>query len=81
MCYNYLYMINKLKEKNITKKEVYEFLKLKLKKDKELFIRNITSEKAFEAAEWSKYLAHQLGSLKYLEELDNLIPDPETINE
>ena len=72
-------MINKLKEKNITKKEIYEFLKLKLKKDKELLIRNITSEKSFEAAEWSKYLAHQLGSLKYLEELDSLIPDPETI--
>lgn len=74
-------MINKLKDKNITKKEVYEFIKLKLKKDKELLLRNITSEKAFEAADWSKYLAHQLGSLKYLEELDNLIPDPESIKE
>lgn len=72
-------MINILKEKDISKKDIFEFLKVKLKKDKEQLIRNITSEKSFEAADWSKYLAHQLGSLKYLEELDNLIPDPETI--
>lgn len=72
-------MINILKEKDISKKDIFEFLKLKLRKDKEQLIRNITSEKSFETADWSKYLAHQLGSLKYLEELDNIIPDPETL--
>lgn len=72
-------MINKLKEDNITRRDIFEFLKLKLRKDKEQLLRNITSEKSFENADWSKYLAHQLGCLKYLEELDNLIPDPETL--
>lgn len=74
-------MINKLKEEDITKRGIFEFLKLKLRKDKEQFLRNITSEESFDKAEWSKYLAHQLGCLKYLEELDKLIPDPETIKQ
>lgn len=72
-------MINTLKDKDITKKEIFEFLKVKLKKEKEQAIRNITSEKSFEAASWDKYLAHQLGFLKCIEELDKLIPDPVNI--
>jgi hypothetical protein len=74
-------MINSLKDKDITKREIFEFLKLKLKKEKEQAIRNITSEKSFESASWDKYLAHQLGFLKCIEELDNLIPDPEKLND
>lgn len=74
-------MINSLKDKDITKREIFEFLKLKLRKEKDQAIRNITSEKSFENASWDKYLAHQLGFLKCLEELDNLIPDPETIKQ
>lgn len=74
-------MINPLKNKDITKREIFEFLKVKLKKEREQALRNITSEKSFEATDWSKYLAHQLGFLKCVEELDSLIPDPEPIND
>lgn len=73
-------MLKNFKSKDITKKEVIELIKTKIKKSKELHLRNITSEEAFEKAEWSKYLAHQLGFVAALEELDNFIPDPETIN-
>lgn len=73
-------MIKNINDKNITKKETLEIIKTKIKKSKELHLRNILSEKSFENAEWSKYLAHQLGFLAALEELDNFIPDPENIN-
>jgi hypothetical protein len=73
-------MIKNINNKDITKKETLEIIKTKIKKSKELHLRSILSEKSFENAEWSKYLAHQLGFLAALEELDNFIPDPETIN-
>lgn len=71
-------MIKNINDINITKRETLELIKTKIKKSKELHLRNIMSEKAFEAADWSKYLAHQLGFLAALEELDNFIPDPES---
>ena len=74
-------MINNLKQKDITKREVLQLIKNKLKKEKEQSLRNILSEKSFEMAEWSKYLAHQLGYMAALEELDRFVPDPETIND
>ena len=74
-------MINNLKQKDITKREILQTLKDKLKKEKEQSLRNILSEKSFEMAEWSKYLAHQLGYLAALEELDKFVPDPESIND
>lgn len=74
-------MINNLKQKDITKREILQTLKDKLKKEKEQSLRNILSEKSFEMPEWSKYLAHQLGYLAALEELDNFVPDPESIND
>lgn len=73
-------MIKNFKDKDISKREIVELIKTKIKKSKELHLRNIMSEKAFENAEWSKYLAHQLGFLAALEELDNFIPDPENLN-
>lgn len=74
-------MINNLKQKDITKREVLQLIKNKLKKEKEQSLRNILSEKSFEMAEWSKYLAHQLGYMAALEELDKFVPDPETLND
>lgn len=74
-------MINNLKQKDITKREILQTLKDKLKKEKEQSLRNILSEKSFEMAEWSKYLAHQLGYMAALEELDKFVPDPETLND
>ena len=67
--------------KDLTKKELVEFVKKKLQKEKEQHLRSILSEKSFENADWSKYLAHQLGYLAAIEELDKFVPDPETINE
>ena len=74
-------MINNLRQKDITKRELLQTLKDKLRKEKEQSIRNIMSEKSFEMVEWSKYLAHQLGYLAALEELDKFVPDPETLND
>lgn len=74
-------MYNNLKEKSITKKDLLTTIKKKLQKEKEQHLRNILSEKSFEASDWSKYLAHQLGYLAAIEELDKFVPDPETINE
>lgn len=74
-------MIKNIKEKNISKRETLELIKTKIRKTKELHLRNILSEDSFEKPEWSKYLAHQLGFLAALEELDNFVPDPENINE
>lgn len=74
-------MFNNLKQKDITKRELLQTLKDKLRKEKEQALRNILSEKSFEMAEWSKYLAHQLGYMAALEELDKFVPDPDTIND
>jgi len=74
-------MINNLKDKSITKRQLLEIIKEKIKKEKEQKLRNILSEKAFEAASWDKYLAHQLGFLAALEELDKFIPDPVNIDD
>lgn len=74
-------MINNLTDKSITKKEMLTLIKKKLQKDREQKLRNILSEKSFEHTDWSKYLAHQLGYLAAIEELDKFLPDLETINE
>lgn len=74
-------MFNNLKQKDITKRELLQTLKDKLRKEKEQALRNILSEKSFEMADWSKYLAHQLGYMAALEELDKFVPDPDTIND
>lgn len=71
-------MINNLKDKEITKREVLETIKLKLKKEKEEHLRKALSEKSFEMPDWSKYLAYQLGCIAILEELDKFVPDPES---
>lgn len=72
-------MINNLKDKEITKREVLELIKLKLKKEKEEHLRKVLSEKSFENVDWSKYLAYQLGFLAAIEELDKFVPDAEDI--
>lgn len=72
-------MINNLKESSITKKELLEGIKKKIKKEKEQVLRNILSKDSFELASWDKYLAHQLGFMSALEELDRFVPDPENI--
>ena len=74
-------MINILKEKSISKRQLLELIKAKIKKEKEQKLRNILSEKSFEASSWDKYLAHQLGFLAALEELDKFVPDPEKLND
>lgn len=74
-------MINKLKDNTLTKRQVYEWLKSWLKKEKEQKLRNMLSEDSLDRASWDKYLAHQLGFYAALEELDKLIPDPEKIND
>lgn len=72
-------MLKNLIDPILSKRQVFEIIKEKLKKEKELHLRNILSEKAFEAASWDKYLAHQLGFLAAIEELDKFIPDPEKL--
>lgn len=74
-------MINNLKDKTITKRQAYEWLKTWLKKEKEQKLRNMISEDSFEKVSWDKYLAHQLGFYAALEELDKLIPDPTDLND
>ena len=74
-------MIKNLNEVNISKRKAIELLKEWLNKEREQALRKVLSEESFEAADWSKYLAYQLGFLKALEKLDKFIPDPETINE
>ena len=74
-------MINDLKEKEITKKDLLIRIKDKLRREKEEHLRKVLSEKSFEVADWSKYLAYQLGFLAAIEELDKFTPDPETIKQ
>jgi len=74
-------MINDLKEKELTKKDILIRIKDKLRREKEEHLRKVLSEKSFEVADWSKYLAYQLGFLAAIEELDKFIPDPETIKQ
>jgi hypothetical protein len=73
-------MIKNINDKSISKRQAIENIKEWLKKEKELALRKVLSEESFEAADWSKYLAYQLGFIKALEKLDNFIPDPENIN-
>jgi hypothetical protein len=70
-------MINTLTDVKLTRREVLEVIKEKLQKEEEQKRRNITSEKSFEMPSWDKYIAHQLGYLKCLEDLNKFIPDPE----
>ena len=72
-------MIKDLGNKGISKRELIEKIKDKIKKEKELHLRKALSEKSFEMPDWSKYLAYQLGCIAILEELDNFLPDPESI--
>lgn len=72
-------MIKDLDKKEITKRELLEKIKDKIKREKELRLRKTLSEKSFEMPDWSKYLAYQLGFIAALEELDNFLPDPETL--
>ena len=74
-------MINDLKEKEITKKDLLIRIKDKLRREKEEHLRKVLSEKSFEVADWSKYLAYQLGFLAAIEELDRFVPDPDTIKQ
>lgn len=74
-------MIKNLNDKSISKRKAIENIKEWLRKEREQALRKALSEESFEAADWSKYLAYQLGFLKAIEKLDNFIPDPETINE
>jgi len=74
-------MINDLKEKELTKKDLLIRLKDKLRREKEEHLRKVLSEKSFEVADWSKYLAYQLGFLAAIEELDKFVPDPESIKQ
>ena len=74
-------MVKNLKSQEISKRELLETIKEWLKKEKEQALRKALSEESFEAADWSKYLAYQLGFIKAIEKLDNFIPDPEHINE
>lgn len=72
-------MIKDLDKKEISKRELVEKIKFKLRKEKEEHLRKTLSEKSFEMPDWSKYLAYQLGYIAALEELDRFIPDPESI--
>jgi len=74
-------MINDLKEKELTKKDLLIRIKDKLRREKEEHLRKVLSEKSFEVADWSKYLAYQLGFLAAIEELDKFVPDPESIKQ
>ena len=74
-------MINDLKEKEITKKDLLIRIKDKLRREKEEHLRKVLSEKSFEVADWSKYLAYQLGFLAAIEELDRFVPDPDTLKQ
>ena len=74
-------MINDLKEKELTKKDLLIRIKDKLRREKEEHLRKVLSEKSFEVADWSKYLAYQLGFLAAIEELDKFVPDPDTIKQ
>jgi len=74
-------MINDLKEAGVTKKDLLIRLKDKLRREKEEHLRKVLSEKSFEVADWSKYLAYQLGFLAAIEELDRFVPDPDTIKQ
>jgi len=74
-------MINDLKEAGVTKKDLLIRLKDKLRREKEEHLRKVLSEKSFEVADWSKYLAYQLGFLAAIEELDKFVPDPESIKQ
>ena len=74
-------MINDLKEKELTKKDLLIRIKDKLRREKEEHLRKVLSEKSFEVADWSKYLAYQLGFLAAIEELDRFVPDPDTIKQ
>jgi len=74
-------MIKNLSDTTLTKRDMLEILKEKLKQEKELHLRSILSEDSFDKPEWSKYLAYQLGFLAAIEKLDKFIPDPVNINE
>lgn len=74
-------MIKDLGNKEISKRELIEKIKDKIKKEKELHLRKALSEKSFEMPDWSKYLAYQLGFIAALEELDNFVPDPESLKQ
>ena len=74
-------MIKNLSDTTLTKRDMLEILKEKLKQEKELHLRSVLSEDSFDKPEWSKYLAYQLGFLAAIEKLDKFVPDPGAHNE
>lgn len=74
-------MVKNLKSQEISKTETLELLKKWLKEKKDLHYRSTISEESLDKGSWDKFIAFQLGYLKAIEEFNNFIPDPVTINE
>lgn len=76
-------MINILKDKRrkeLTKKDIYDFLRQYCREEIELSNRKSTSEDSFEKPAWSEYQAYQLGIQKAFNKLLEIIPDQEPSN-
>lgn len=74
-------MIKNLTDSSLSKRKLLELIKEKIRQEKELHLRTALSEDSFEKADWSKYLAYQLGYIAALEKLDKFVPDPVSLNE
>lgn len=74
-------MIKNLTDSSLSKRKLLELIKEKIKQERELHLRIALSEDSFDKAEWSKYLAYQLGFIAALEKLDKFVPDPGALNE
>ena len=66
-----------LKEKTLTKQQVFEELRNWLEEQVSVSLRKCRSEESFKGSNWSELMAFQLGYQKLAVKLLELIPDRE----
>ena len=67
--------LSKLKNKELTKSQVFSLLKEYLSEQVELAQRKAVNEDNFSLPSWSEFQAYQMGSIKAYQKFLSIIPD------
>ena len=67
--------LNPLDFRKLTKKESIEYILSYIEEQKELVVREMSRQEAFELPSWPEYQAYKLGMIKAFTKVVELIPD------
>lgn len=76
--YDTLYYMTKLSPlafRKLTKKESIEYILSYIEEQKQLVIRDMSNQDAFELPSWPEYQAYKLGMIKAFTKVVEIIPD------